>query len=391
MSFNKTFFQQIDNTLFTPYKKYNFNISSLNNYKNLSSSSEFILERMKNLSNNKYNNNNNTNHNNNPILNNSCFNNIQPKGRKLIVDFNKYMFNKIIENETNILNSNNVHKNNKNISSNYNISNNNNFSFLIPINKKEIEKKTEIINDNKIIISDKNINNNHNIFFTDYGFGFRCNCQKTQCNKYYCQCFRENRYCINCNCVGCNNQKPEFCASNKHDTDEEKKKKNILMSCTCTKSGCNKNYCECYKSKVKCNELCRCINCDNLDEGKFLNNKNRITDYECCLANSIYIIKNEIVVEDLNHTTNNNNNDNDNELDNDIEESPIKNDINIIIDTNFLSSISFEEKEIIGNKRKRNIDNDMNFRNNNIKKKNKQSKSKLNNGNRIKPFKNKKK
>ena len=342
-------FQQINNSLFTPYKKYNFNnnfnISSSNNYKNLSSSSEFILERMKDFNNN----------------------NIQPKGRKLIIDFNKSTLNKIIENKANILNNNNNH----NISSNYNISSNN-FSFLIPINKKEIEKKTEIINADKIIISDKNSNNNHNIFFTDYGFGFKCNCQKTQCNKYYCQCYRENRYCFNCNCDGCNNQKPEFLSSNKHDPEEVyKNKKNILISCTCTKSSCKKNYCDCYKSKIKCNENCRCINCDNFDEGIFLNNnKNKINDYECCLANSIFIIKNKIVIEDINHNKNNNNN-------NDIEESPIKNDLNIVIESNFLSYISSKEIEIIGHKRKRYNDKGMHLGKNSIKKDNK--KSKLNN------------
>ena len=304
-------------------------------------------------------------------------NNIQPKGRKLIIDFNKQTMNKIIENKTNIIN----HNNNHNISSNYNISNNN-FSFLVPINKKEIEKKTEIINADKIIISDKNINNNnHNIFFTDYGFGFKCNCQKTQCNKYYCQCYRENRYCFNCNCVGCNNQKPEFFASNKHDPDEENNnKKNSLISCTCTKSGCNKNYCECYKSKIKCNEHCRCLNCDNFDEGQFLNNKNKNYDYECCLANSIFIIKNKIVVEDINHNKNNNNN-----KDNVTEEIPINNDLNIIIESNFLSSISSKENEIIGQKRKRYFGKGIHFGKKNINKNNK--KSKLNNETKIKAIK----
>ena len=39
-----------------------------------------------------------------------------------------------------------------------------------------------------------------------------------------------------------------------------------LIICTCSKSGCNKNYCECYKAKVKCNNKCRCIKCLNKPE-----------------------------------------------------------------------------------------------------------------------------
>ena len=33
--------------------------------------------------------------------------------------------------------------------------------------------------------------------------------------------------------------------------------------CTCTKSNCNKKYCECYKSNQKCTYRCRCVNCKN--------------------------------------------------------------------------------------------------------------------------------
>ena len=321
----------------------------------------------------KDNSNNNKLNNNNPLSNNVSSNDIHPNGRKLIEDFNKF------KNETNTINNNNNNtnhinnnkNNNDNISSNYNISNDN-FSFLIPIKKKkEIEKKTEIISANKIIICDNNINNNnnHNIFFTDYGLGYRCNCQKTQCNKYYCQCFRENRYCFNCNCVGSHNQKPDFFSTNKHKIEEENNKKNNLITCTCTKSSCSKNYCECFKNKVKCNSLCRCINCDNCEEENFFKNKNILDNYKCCLANSIFIIKNKIFVEDIN-----NGND---------EKSQIKSDvnINIIIDSNWLSSFSSDKNEnIIGHKRKRNnyIDNETIFQ-----------KSKLNDENRDKSTKNK--
>ena len=50
---------------------------------------------------------------------------------------------------------------------------------------------------------------------------------------------------------------------NENDNDEKK-----LIICTCSKSGCNKNYCECFKAKVKCNNKCRCIKCLNKQDEK---------------------------------------------------------------------------------------------------------------------------
>ena len=51
--------------------------------------------------------------------------------------------------------------------------------------------------------------------------------------------------------------------NNNEITDNNLKK---LIICTCSKSGCNKNYCECFKAKVKCNNKCRCIKCLNKPE-----------------------------------------------------------------------------------------------------------------------------
>ena len=65
-------------------------------------------------------------------------NNLQPKGRKLIEDFNKFQLNKSIDNENEFEENCNKHQinNNNSINNNYNISNNN-FSFLTPNNKIE--------------------------------------------------------------------------------------------------------------------------------------------------------------------------------------------------------------------------------------------------------------
>ena len=354
-------------------------MNSSNNLKSKSSSSGNIWKRLKDYN---YNNNNIP-----PIL---SIINPHPKGRKLIEDFDKLTNNKNIENEINTVNNIDVNKNNNNsINNKYNISNNN-FSFLTPVNnkpkkeeenenenekekekinendnkienKKESEIKKEIINNNKIIIKDKNNNendnsniinttNHNNIFFTDYGLGYKCNCQKTQCNKNYCQCFSEGRYCFNCNCIDCNNKKPECFSTNKHQIEEENKdKKGINISCTCTKSGCNKNYCECFKNKVKCNNLCRCRNCENCEDGKDKDeNILNFQNFKCCPANSIFIIKNKIVFEDVNKYKN--------IYINNKKKDVIKRQINITVNENLLSSCSSEENENfnIGHKRKRN-------------------------------------
>ena len=135
-------------------------------------------------------------------------------------------------------------------------------------------------------------------FFTDYGgYGYKCSCSKTQCNRYYCECYRSGLYCIDCNCKNCNNKPPENYVSNRHQTLNTQAKPEIVI-CTCTKSGCNKKYCECYKNGSKCTSSCRCVGCEN-SENPHNGKKNNVI-YECCPANSIYIFKNEIFEEIIN-------------------------------------------------------------------------------------------
>ena len=239
----------------TPFKKINNINSSSNKYKNYSSSGS-IWNKTKNYNNNI----NEDNYTKRKLFmsNMSAMSNLTNANQKQNYDF-------VFEN---FLNNNE--------------------------NESNLEKKHDMNN------KGTNINK---LFFTEYGLGYKCNCTKTGCNKFYCQCFNQGRYCHGCNCQNCQNKLPENILCNKRPKEKEEKIKNILITCTCTKSACNKNYCECYKNKMKCNSNCRCINCENLDNEKsdsFNNNLNNSFNkkYQCCQANSIFIIKNKIMIEE---------------------------------------------------------------------------------------------
>ena len=156
---------------------------------------------------------------------------------------------------------------------------------------------------NKATNSCNNINNSGTKFFTNHNYGYKCSCSKTQCNRKYCECFNSGNYCVDCNCKNCNNKPPVNTYTNKHPSGELSKNKKNKIICTCTKSGCNKNYCECFKNGQKCSPLCRCISCENNDE--IINNNHKNNDnFERCLANSIFIIKNNITIEKIKNKKN---------------------------------------------------------------------------------------
>ena len=162
------------------------------------------------------------------------------------------------------------------------------------------EKNTSNLNMSKKKEANRNnnINNSGTKFFTNHNYGYKCSCSKTQCNRKYCECYNSGNYCVDCNCKNCNNKPPVNTYTNKHPSGELSKNKKSKIICTCTKSGCNKNYCECYKNGQKCSSLCRCISCENNDE--ITNNNKNNDNFECCLANSIFIIKNNITIENKN-------------------------------------------------------------------------------------------
>lgn len=104
-----------------------------------------------------------------------------------------------------------------------------------------------------------------------------CNCTKSQCLKFYCDCFAAGEYCSGCNCKDCLN-----------DLDNEEREKAVRMclernpnafkskeqseeqqrlhqrGCNCKRSGCLKNYCECYEAKISCSANCRCLGKSNI-------------------------------------------------------------------------------------------------------------------------------
>ncbi len=236
----------------TPLRSVNHIISSSNRNKNFQSSG-LIWNKTKDFN-----------------YNNMINNNDNYSKRKLLAEFDKSSgLSKSIINREQIKSQNF----NFDFDTFSQIENNNNLALFTPPNLKK-EKENEIYKEkikaeyknNSANTSEINQNKgttNNKLFFTDYGFGYKCNCTKTGCNKFYCQCFNQGRYCHGCNCINCNNKKPDYISSNKRPKESEEKNKTILISCTCTKSGCNKNYCECYKNKTKCNNLCRCRNCEN--------------------------------------------------------------------------------------------------------------------------------
>jgi len=113
-----------------------------------------------------------------------------------------------------------------------------------------------------------------------------CCCTKTKCIKKYCECFANNKFCVDCHCVGCLN-KNKFSTKASFNNNFKESSENDKITCTCAKSNCNKKYCDCYKAGKKCNEKCKCINCLNNSSPTFTvkssNNSNN-NDYNNALS-----------------------------------------------------------------------------------------------------------
>ncbi|XP_026472705.1 protein lin-54 homolog isoform X3 [Ctenocephalides felis] len=112
-----------------------------------------------------------------------------------------------------------------------------------------------------------------------------CNCTRSQCLKLYCDCFANGEFCNMCNCKDCMN--------NIENEDERQKAIRSCLDrnpsafrpkigkakdpgletirrhnkgCNCKRSGCLKNYCECFEAKIACSNNCKCVGCRNIED-----------------------------------------------------------------------------------------------------------------------------
>lgn len=91
----------------------------------------------------------------------------------------------------------------------------------------------------------------------------KCNCKKSKCLKLYCDCFSNGLFCSkDCECANCANL--EINSKRLEALREDATiKRPEGKGCKCTKSNCQKKYCDCYNRGNKCGVNCACENCEN--------------------------------------------------------------------------------------------------------------------------------
>lgn len=109
---------------------------------------------------------------------------------------------------------------------------------------------------------------------------FRCTCTNSRCLKLYCACFSSGGTCgPQCQCKSCYNNEENDSVRKAMIEETLQKNPNAFQSkykkhmkkgallhtrgCNCSKTGCIKEYCECFKIGTGCTRLCHCVNCLN--------------------------------------------------------------------------------------------------------------------------------
>ena len=113
-----------------------------------------------------------------------------------------------------------------------------------------------------------------------------CNCKKSRCLKLYCECFASQGYCSGCKCVDCHNI-AEYAEEKKAAVSRVNTKnpygflrrlptnpEEAIVGCNCKRSGCQRNYCCCYKKGGQCSSICKCTQCKNGKESDENDNEN---------------------------------------------------------------------------------------------------------------------
>jgi len=109
----------------------------------------------------------------------------------------------------------------------------------------------------------------------------KCNCRKSSCLKFYCDCLASGKYCDKkCSCHDCKNNsenveiisdplstfsQPLCYSQGKRILNIKEKNRigGVDQGCHCQKSKCEKKYCECFARGVNCSSKCSCMNCNN--------------------------------------------------------------------------------------------------------------------------------